>query len=106
MGLPENYNDGFYARHIADWGHLAYVAECVDDADDLAGYVLGRVNERGSELPAPVTASARTRPVDGHVTSLAVHAKGRRPRAHAPSSQKHGARGRLREVARALFECA
>ena len=76
--LPENYNDGFYARHIADWGHLAYVAECVDDADDLAGYVLGRVNERGSELPAPVTAASRTRPVDGHVTSLAVHAKHRR----------------------------
>ena len=76
--LPENYNDGFYARHIADWGHLAYVAECVDDADDLAGYVLGRVNERGSELPAPTSAASRTRPVDGHVTSLAVHAKHRR----------------------------
>ena len=23
--LPENYNDGFYARHLADWGQLAYV---------------------------------------------------------------------------------
>ncbi|KAH8093474.1 hypothetical protein JL720_4610 [Aureococcus anophagefferens] len=21
--LPENYNDSFYARHLADWGHLA-----------------------------------------------------------------------------------
>ena len=59
-------------------GHLAYVAECADDADDLAGYVLGRVNERGSELPAPTSAASRTRPVDGHVTSLAVHAKHRR----------------------------
>ena len=39
---------------------------------------LGRVNERGSELPAPTSAASRTRPVDGHVTSLAVHAKHRR----------------------------
>lgn len=76
--LPENYNDGFYTRHIADWGHLAYVAECIDDADDLAGYVLGRVNERGSEQPAPTSPTARSRPVDGHVTSLAVHGKHRR----------------------------
>mmetsp|Transcript_23165 Transcript_23165/g.72480 ORF Transcript_23165/g.72480 Transcript_23165/m.72480 type:complete len:237 (-) Transcript_23165:33-743(-) len=74
--LPENYNDGFYARHLADWGQLAYVAEA---ESEVAGYVLGRINERGSELPAPPGSRARTGgECDGHVTSLAVHARHRR----------------------------
>ncbi|KAH8046373.1 hypothetical protein JL722_13700 [Aureococcus anophagefferens] len=66
--LPENYNDSFYARHLADWGHLAFVA----DADrEVVGYVLGRVNERHTETPA---GPGSTRPTEGHITSLALYA--------------------------------
>ncbi|KAH8061202.1 hypothetical protein JL722_4505 [Aureococcus anophagefferens] len=70
--LPENYNDSFYARHLADWGHLAFVA----DADrEVVGYVLGRVNERHTETPA---GPGSTRPTEGHITSLAVSDRFRR----------------------------
>ena len=55
---------------------LRYVAEA---ESEVAGYVLGRINERGSELPAPPGSRARTGgECDGHVTSLAVHARHRR----------------------------
>ena len=70
--LPENYNDSFYARHLADWGHLAFVA----DADrEVVVYVLGRVNERHTETPA---GPGSTRPTEGHITSLAVSDRFRR----------------------------
>lgn len=73
--LPENYNDSFYVRHLTDWGNLALVAE----ADrEIAGYVLGRVNERGTETPAAPDAPGAPGSTQGHITSLAVNDRYRR----------------------------
>ena len=90
-------------------GPLGVRPNRADDADDSAGYALGRVNERGSEprrprqrrhARGPSTATSRRWPCMPNIGR-------RRWRAlDARGAQKHGARGRLREVACPVFECA